>query len=59
MKETNYVNPHGLDSSFRLEAYSTVEDQALLAKVLREIPECMKIMSTYEHTAELKTIFGK
>jgi len=51
MKETNYVNPHGLDASFRLEAYSTVEDQVLLAKTLREIPECLKVMNAHDHTA--------
>jgi len=34
MKDTFYVNPHGLDCAFRLEAYSNVEDQALLVKHL-------------------------
>jgi D-alanyl-D-alanine carboxypeptidase len=32
MKDTNYVNPHGLDCSYRLEAYSILEDQATLTK---------------------------
>lgn len=38
MKETTYANPHGLDCSFRLEAHSTVEDQAILAKTLLDHP---------------------
>lgn len=59
MKQTCYSNPHGLDCSFRLQAYSTAEDQALLAKKVIEIPECLKIMSTLEHTGQLKTINGK
>lgn len=38
MKDTNYANPHGLDCSYRLEAYSTVEDQAILAKNVFGLP---------------------
>ena len=34
MKQTFYVNPHGLDCSYRLEAYSNAEDQAILLKNL-------------------------
>lgn len=59
MKESNYANPHGLDCSSRLEAYSTIEDQAILAKYIMEQPECSRIMSTHEHTGELKNIIGK
>jgi D-alanyl-D-alanine carboxypeptidase len=36
MKETFYINPHGLDSSFKLEAYSTADDLAILTKALIE-----------------------
>lgn len=50
MKETCYVNPHGLDCSFRLEAYSTVEDQAILIKTLIENNECFKIIGKTNHT---------
>lgn len=59
MKDTNYSNPHGLDCSYRLEAYSNIEDQALLAKVVYSSDESSKIMGASSHTAELKTIFGK
>ena len=59
MKNTCYANPHGLDCSFRNEAYSTAEDQALLARTVLQHPECLKVMSTQQHTAELKTISGK
>lgn len=59
MKDTNYANPHGLDASFRLEAYSTLYDQAILTKSLMEIEECSKIIGKPEHIAELKTICGK
>jgi D-alanyl-D-alanine carboxypeptidase len=59
MKDTFYVNPHGLDCAFRLEAYSNVEDQAILVKNLIENEECFKIIAKPMHTAELKTISGK
>lgn len=36
MRDTNYVNPHGLDATYRLEAYSILEDQAALLKALLE-----------------------
>ena len=51
MKDTNYANPHGLDCSYRLEAHSTAQDQALLVSILMDCPECTKIMSTPSHTA--------
>jgi D-alanyl-D-alanine carboxypeptidase (penicillin-binding protein 5/6) len=59
MKDTNYSNPHGLDGSYRLEAYSNIDDQALLAKVVSSSVECSKIVGASSHTAELKSIFGK
>ena len=59
LKETNYVNPHGLDCPLRLDAYSTVEDQALLTKLCWEDFDCMGVMSRVEHMGELKTITGK
>jgi D-alanyl-D-alanine carboxypeptidase (penicillin-binding protein 5/6) len=59
MKDTNYANPHGLDCSYRLEAYSNVEDQALLAKTVFNHPECVAIMGTKAHTAQMKTTIGR
>ena len=59
MKDTVYVNPHGLDCSYRLEAYSVVEDQAILTKALLENEECSRIIGKAEHVGELKTINGK
>jgi serine-type D-Ala-D-Ala carboxypeptidase (penicillin-binding protein 5/6) len=59
MRDTHYLNPHGLDSNYRLEAYSTAHDQALLVSVLLGEPECLRIMGTHKHTGELKNISGK
>ncbi len=59
MKDTFYVNPHGLDCSFRLQAYSNAEDQAILVKNLIENQDCSKIIGTQVYTADLKTISGK
>jgi D-alanyl-D-alanine carboxypeptidase len=59
MRDTNYVNPHGLDASYRLEAYSVLEDQVALTKALHENEECSRVIGKAEHVAELKTISGK
>lgn len=59
MKNTLYANPHGLDCAFRLEAYSTVEDQLLLTHAVMQLEECVAVMRKREHTGELKTISGK
>lgn len=40
MKETVFVNPHGMDAVGRMEAYSIVEDLALLTKAMLDYPEC-------------------
>ncbi len=59
MRDTNYVNPHGLDAAYRLEAYSILEDQVTLTKALLENEDCSRIMGKAEHVGELKTINGK
>lgn len=59
MKDTNYANPHGLDCSYRLEAYSNVHDQAVLAKTLFSNPECVAIMGKRAHIGQMKTTIGK
>ena len=43
MKNTFFVNPHGLDSK---EAYSTVEDLAILTKYALSFPMALRVMET-------------
>lgn len=59
LKDTLYANPHGLDTPFRLEAYSSAQDQAMLLQFLLSNPVCLKVMSTHRHTGELKWSVGK
>ena len=54
MKDTAFVNPHGLDSSFRYEAHSTAHDMAILTKALMPIQECRKIMACKSYKSEIK-----
>lgn len=51
MRDTNYVNPHGLDANYRLEAYSVLQDQAALTKALLESEECIRVMGKTDHVA--------
>ena len=43
MKNTYFVNPHGLDAK---EAYSSVEDLAILTKYTLSFPAAVQIMET-------------